>query len=831
MSEGSEDVPAVARDVLAELERVAPRPLAVTEIARRIGLERYDRRALVRVLEAEVAARKLRRIGKTRYQWLRPVDVRHVRTRDEARHDGGARGERGGPARERERGRARSGVEGRYTRTRSGYGFVAPAGGVGRTSDVFVPAGREGDALHGDVVEVRVLRRGRGPGGAVRTSGEIVRVLRRGTELVVGTLRPGRASRPDRPPARWVLIPETDLLPVFAVEGGVEPGPGDEGRVAAARLVRGPEEGRPPAVALERVLGEANDPDVQFLSIALEHGLRTEFPPETLAEADALPLDPDPQDVRGRDDLRVLPFVTIDGETARDFDDAVCLEEVAGGGQRLWVAIADVSHYVRPGSALDAEAVLRGTSVYFPDRAIPMLPERLSNELCSLKPERERLVMVACIAYDRHGAQRDARFVRGVIRSRARLTYTQVAAVLSDAETPQIRAWREELAPLLEMLHRMRALMQRLLASRMAAGSLDLDLPEALIDLSEEGRSVGVRLSQRNDAHRMIEEMMLEANQAVARFLEARGVPFPYRIHEAPIAKDVDALNEFLAPFGAHVDYEDVVRPEDVQRALRAIEGHPLARVLSRQVLRALMQARYATENVGHFGLAFTTYCHFTSPIRRYPDLLVHRQLGLVLDGRTDEAREQATALAALSESSSQREREAVGAERAMLDLKKAEFMLEHLLEPEPATIVAVAPFGFFVELEPYPVEGLVRTEVLPAGTTFDERAQALVVSRTGKRFRLGDRVVVEATDVSLARRQVTFALVDRLTAGDPPEEKVGGVDTRRTKRARPEPRGKQGARGRTGERAKHGKHGGASPSGRRTKAKPERGQRRKKRS
>ena len=632
-----------------------------------------------------------------------------------------------------------------------------------------------------------------GRGGGERTSGEVVRVVRRALQLIVGTLSRGPAPAPwtsgvrrpgvrreDPRARRWRLVPENDLYPLFELEGGIEPTPEDEGRLAAARFVRGPSETRGPVAALDRILGDAGDPEVQFLSIALEHGLRVEFPPEVQAEAAALPLDPDTTDLGGREDLRGLPFVTIDGETARDFDDAVCLEVLPGGGQRLWVAIADVSHYVRPGTALNDEAVLRGTSVYFPDRAIPMLPERLSNELCSLKPERDRLVMVACIDYDRRGDHATTRFVRGVIRSRARLTYTQVAAVLSATETPQIAAWRAELEPLLDQLARMRKLMQSLLARRLANGSLDLDLPEALVDLSEEGRSVGVRLSQRNDAHRMIEEMMLEANQAVARFLEERPVPFPYRIHEPPSANDVDALNEFLGPFGLHVDYEGTVAPKDLQSVLAAVAGHPLSRVLSRQVLRALMQARYSTENAGHFGLAFTTYCHFTSPIRRYPDLLVHRQLGLVLDGEAARAATQGQALEALSLSSSQREREAVSAERAMLDLKRAEFMLEHLLEPEPAMIVSVAPFGFFVELEAYPIEGLVRADDLPVQVSFDDASQTLIARRSGERFRLGDRVLVEATEVSLARRQVTFGLLERLTHGEPlPEVERGARPAR----------------------------------------------------
>ncbi|HEY8514421.1 MAG TPA: ribonuclease R [Candidatus Binatia bacterium] len=761
-------------ELVAALESAAPRPLSVNDLARRLELERYDRRGLVRLLEGEVERGRLRRVGKTRYQFLRPIDVQRVARRtDGAARD--ARSRRQSALRLRHHAK----VEGRYSRTRSGYGFVAVLGEEGRDypSDIFIPAGDEGEAMHGDVVEARIVRRTRGgPRGGDRVVGEIVRVVRRAAQLVVGELRrsrmprlPGTGGRRSLP---WVLLPDSDVLPVFAVEGGIEPSSQDEGRLAVGRVVRGPAPPRPPVVSLERILGDANDPEVQFLTIALEHGLRIEFPPEVAAEAERLPLDPAESDFAGREDLRALPFVTIDGETARDFDDAVCLEPRPNGGQRLWVAIADVSHYVRPGSALDGEAILRGTSVYFPDRAIPMLPERLSNELCSLKPDRDRLVMAVAIDYDRHGERQGTHFTRGVIRSRARLTYTQVAAVLSSADTPQIDAWRAELAPLLDQLRRMHELMRRLYARRMAAGSLDLDLPEALVDLSEEGRTIGLRLSQRNDAHRMIEEFMLEANQAVARHLEERGVPLPYRIHEPPRPDDIDALNDFLAAFGMHVDYEQTVEPPDVQRVLRDIAAHPLTTVLSRQVLRSLTQARYSTENVGHFGLAFRCYCHFTSPIRRYPDLLVHRQLGLVLDGRVDVARAQGAALEPLADSSSQREREAVDAERAMLDLKKAEFMLGHLLEPEPAVVVGVAPFGIFVELEAYPVEGLIRAEDLPERLVFDERAQMLVARRSGERFRLGDRLMVEATDVSLKRRQVTFALVERLTRAEEPPRK-----------------------------------------------------------
>jgi len=395
-----------------------------------------------------------------------------------------------------------------------------------------------------------------------------------------------------------------------------------------------------------------------------------------------------------------------------------------------------------------------------------MLPPQLSSGLCSLNPQRERLVLVAELVYDRRGARIGADFYRAVIRSQARLTYTVVAGVLSATDTAELRARRAELGAILPMLAHMRALMQRLSQRRLRAGSLDLDLPEALIDLSEAGRSVGVRLEQRNDAHRLIEEFMLEANRAVAEHLRDHDIPLPYRIHEPPEPDDIDELNELLAPFGFTLEYKGRVLPADVQRLLDRLQAHRLAPVLSRQVLRALRQARYSTANAGHFGLAFPIYCHFTSPIRRYPDLLVHRQLHRLFAGEAEAARADAERLEAASLHSSQAERKAMEAERAMLDLKKCEFMLEHLLEPEPGTVVSVTKVGLFVELDAYPIEGLLRVDNLGADRwSFIEKERALKGLRTRQRWRLGDRLIVEATEVSLRRRHIDFALVRRIPA------------------------------------------------------------------
>jgi ribonuclease R len=722
-------------------------------------------------LESQVAVGKLRRIGKTRYQWVRELERAPAR---EAKSRAQGRG-RGATRQHTQR------VEGRYSRVRAGFGFVEVLGPAAHRfpRDILIPEGMEGAALHGDRVLVEVVRR---DPRLRRVVGRVSAVTDSVHERIIGTIRESRSG--------WLLMPENELLPPVQVIGGTLPKREQIGLVALLRVTRPAKELQGPAGEIEKVLGSVDDPEVQFLVIAYEHGLRVEFPAGVLAEADALPADPDEADFAGREDLRALPFVTIDGETARDFDDAVCIEALTGGRTRLWVAIADVSHYVRPGSALDAEADHRGTSVYFPDRAIPMLPPQLSNQLCSLNPQRARLVLVAELTHDRSGNRGACRFYRAVMTSRARLTYEKVALVLSGVDTPEVRSLRTELGPLVESLELMRDLMRKLQRNRMQAGSLDLDLPEALIDLSEEGRSVGVRLLDRNDAHRLIEEMMLEANCAVARYLSELEIPLPYRVHEPPDPADIDELNEFLLPFGFHVAYEGQVEPGDVQRALDGIQKHRLSRVLSRRLLRSLTKAQYSTSNAGHFGLAFSSYCHFTSPIRRYPDLLVHRQLGRVFDGERELARAQGETLEAASIRSSQAERDAMEAERAMVDLKKAEFMLEHLREPHPGTIVSIASFGFFVELDAYPVEGLVRTDDLPGDHyRFIEREQALQGTRTRQRFRLGDRVLVETMNVSLRRRQIDLALLQRLTAARPEREAERGAAKRNRKGATPKSR------------------------------------------
>ena len=770
---------------VAALEQRAPRPLSVDDLVRLTELEQYDRKELKRQLEARVADGTLRRIGKTRYQWRRPEPPPTV----------GGESRRADTAAPRGAGRNRrepAAIEGHYSRVRTGYGFVEVLDrhAARFPRDILIPAGSEGEALHGDRVVVEIIRR---DFRRHRFVGRITAVTQRVHEHMIGTLRRARHG--------WLVVPQSELLPTIRLVGEQLPEREQEGLVAKIRITPpSPETGTGrrrtqvsvPEGELEEILGDADDPDVQFLTLASEHGLAIEFSAAALAAAENLPDHPDEADFEGREDLRALPFVTIDGETARDFDDAVCVED-HDEGYRVWVAIADVSHYVRPRSAIDIEAGQRGTSVYFPDRAIPMLPPALSSRLCSLLPSANRLVLVAEMTYDKAARRQHSRFYPAVIRSQARLTYTRVAEWLAGARP----APGEE--PFVPLVQRMQQLMQKLYRRRVQAGSLDMDLPEAMIELSEEGRSIGVRTLARNDAHRIIEEMMLEANRAVAELLGKHQVAIPYRVHEPPHPDSIDELNQFLGFFGFHVDFEDEVRPQDVQRTLKQMAGHRLERVLTRQLLRSLTKAHYSTRNSGHFGLAFADYCHFTSPIRRYPDLLVHRQLRAHLASTPCATAED---LEPQCLHSSQAEREAMEAERDMVDLRKAELMAGHLHERDAATVVSVTDFGFYVELDRYPIEGLVRLEDLTDDRyRLNETERALEGARTRRRIRLGDRVEVECIEASTRSRKIDFHLLCFLERAERPPRDRSRAKTRRDPRSKAAEKGKRKSGGKRKER------------------------------
>ena len=690
---------------MAALER-RPKPTALPELLRAARIERGLRAEATERLSALEATGRLVRTKGDRYTLPARLDL----------------------------------VAGRLAVHRDGFAFCVPD--EQEEADVYVPAGGVRPAMHGDRVLVRVepfQRRG-------RLEGRVVKVLERGTHRIVGVLRQGRTAA--------VLVPQEQRLTLpILVPRGAEGGARD-GDMVVAELVRYPGLASEAEARVALVLGPADDPRVETEAVIHAHGLPLEFPPEVAAAARRVPAGPSAEEVARRLDLRALPIVTIDGENARDFDDAVLVEPL-GRGFRLTVAVADVAHYVPAGSPLDLEARARGTSVYFPDRVVPMLPEELSNGICSLKPAEDRLVKAVRLELDARGRLVAASFGDAVIRSAARLTYTQVRQALVDGD-PAVRA---ALGGLLEPLERAEALARLLIARRRARGSIDFDLPEAEVVLDLRGRPADIVRAERSIAHQMIEEFMLAANEAVARELARRGLPFPHRVHEPPAADSVAALARFLEGFGLRLRLEEGrPTPAAFQTVLEQVQGRPEERLVNTVLLRSMQQARYAAEPLGHFGLATDCYTHFTSPIRRYPDLVVHRLLDVALRGSGRVPPD----LVAIAEESSRRERVAMEAEREIVQLKKIQFMQDKVGQVYEGFVSGVAPFGFFVELRDVFVEGLVHVTAL--GGDFYEHVEGqhlLRGRRTRRTYRVGDPVTVRVAGVSVERRTIDFVLAN----------------------------------------------------------------------
>ena len=641
-------------------------------------------------------------------------------------------------------------VQGIIAIHRDGYGFVKPESGG---EDIFIPGKSINNALHGDKVSVRA-EKSRSQRG--KLEGRVVAILERANSRIVGRLQQSKRGA--------TLVPEELRIGTFFTVPGNAVNGAVDGQQVVIEVTAWPVGGRPPEGKVVEILGWPDDPDVEVQTVIRKFALPHTFEPEVLAEAQAAPGQVSKDDLKDRVDLRKLPTVTIDGETAKDFDDAVAIRP-EGRNFRLWVSIADVSHYIKPGSLLDKEAYLRGTSVYFPDRCIPMLPERLSNGICSLNPHLDRLTMTAEMLFDQQGKMLESGFYPSVIKSDARLTYTKVKQVIIDGDEKAL----EEDRALAPMLLQMKELALILQAMRKQRGSIDFDLPEPEIILGLTGQTEAIIKSERNLAHQLIEEFMLAANEAVARFVTAQDMTFIYRVHEPPDPAKLAAFRDFILPFGFTLEMKgDQAEPSAMQQLITDAEGTTEERLINYGLLRCMKQARYAAENLKHFGLASSCYTHFTSPIRRYPDLIVHRLLKLALDRKAGpldkkgqrELERISSTLSEAAEHTSTRERVAMEAERDIVELKKLQFMQGKIGQEFDGFIAGVTGFGCFVELSEVFVEGLVHLSTLSDDLySFDEQNHSLVGRRTGRVLRIGDPARVRVVAVNPQARRIEFVL------------------------------------------------------------------------
>jgi ribonuclease R len=616
-----------------------------------------------------------------------------------------------------------------------GYGFAVVEGG----DDLYLGDQEMRKVLHGD----RVMVRASGADRRGRREGTIVEVIERVNSRIVGRLHQEHRIFFVQPSERRI---SQNVLVALEDAGGAR-----AGQVVVAELTAQPDGHNPPIGRIVELLGDAADPGIEIEIALRKHALPFRFSARAEALASGFPKEPRESDLSGRQDLRPLALVTIDGETARDFDDAVYCEE-ARDGYKLVVAIADVSHYVRSGDALDAEARERGNSVYFPRRVIPMLPEALSNGLCSLNPEVDRLCVACDMAIGTKGQNRSYRFYPAVMRSRARLTYTAVAAALADPRGEAARRLKG-LLPRLELLDEV---FRALLKAREERGAIDFETVETEFVFDDKGRLERIDRVERNDAHRIIEECMLAANVCASDFLSKRRHPALYRVHEGPTAPKLADLREFLKGFGLQLAGGDKPTAKHYAKLLESVRKRPDVQLLQTVLLRSLKQAQYSPENVGHFGLAYEHYTHFTSPIRRYPDLLVHRAIKTVLEG----GRYSPGNWAELGAHCSQTERRADEATREVASWLKCYYMRDRVGEEFEGSVSAVTSFGIFVALDDFYVEGLVHISELGQDYFhFDATKHQLLGDRTRKSYRLADRVKVKIVRVDLESSRIDFVL------------------------------------------------------------------------
>ncbi|ETT60125.1 ribonuclease R [Paenibacillus sp. FSL H8-0457] len=693
-------------------------------------------------------------------------------------------------------------LRGRLQAHAKGFAFLIPDDR--EHPDVYIHANDLKSAMNGDTVLVRISSKSSDGG---KMEGEVVRIVTRAVTQVVGVFQNHEAYGFVLPDDK--RINRDIFIPKHAINGAVD------GVKVVVKLVSYPE-GRAAAEGeVVEILGHKDDPGVDILSIIRKHQLPEGFPEEVLAEADAAPDAITEEEImqQGRRDLRGLNIVTIDGEDAKDLDDAVNVERLPNGNYRLGVHIADVSYYVRDRSELDKEAYNRGCSVYLVDRVIPMLPHRLSNGICSLNPQVDRLTMSCEMEFNEQMKVVKHDIFTSVIRTKERMTYNNVRKILVD-EDPELI---ERYGDLVEDFRLMRELALKLRNRRMRRGAVDFDFVESKVIVDENGKPVDIVKRERSIAEQIIEEFMLAANETVAEHFHWMKVPFIYRIHEDPDQEKLQNFMAFAANFGHHVKGRgNAIHPRALQNLLEAIQGTKEQTVLSTMMLRSMKQAKYDAESTGHFGLAAEYYSHFTSPIRRYPDLVIHRVIREVLEsgGSLNESRHEQLAgrMADIAQQSSERERVAVDAERDTEALKKAEFMLDKVGEEFEGIISSVTSFGMFIELE-NTVEGLIRLSAMTDDYYhFDEGHMALIGERTSKVYRIGDDVKVRVANVNMDEHTIDFEMVDMKPRRQGRGEGDRGGNGGRGFGARD-----GGGRGGKGRGGKRGAAEGGAPGGRRS--------------
>ncbi len=764
--------PIPSREFIISLLTDANKPLPQKKIAKQLALgEAEDLDALGKRLRAMVRDGQLMVDRRGAYGLVDKMDLRHCK------------------------------VQGH----RDGYGFAIPLAGG---DDLYLSARQMHFVFDGDEVLVQV----RGEDRRGRPEGKVVEVLQRGHTQVVG--------RYQEESGIGFVIPDNGRITQQILIPPKLKGNAQSGQIVTAEITDYPTRQLGAKGRIAEILGDHLDPGLEIDVAIRAHGIPWEWPEDVLYEAGQLEGEPRDSDKSHRVDLRTLPFVTIDGEDARDFDDAVYCEKGARGAWKLWVAIADVSHYVQPGSALDVEAANRGNSVYFPEKVVPMLPEALSNGLCSLMPKVDRLAMVCEMRIDSRGRLKDYTFYEGVIHSHARLTYTQVGQVLTEGGHSKVEKAR------VADLKRLHALYKVLRAARDARGAIDFDTVETRIIFDDMRKIEAIVPVQRNDAHKMVEECMLSANVAAAQFYQDSKLPALYRVHEGPTEEKLEGLRKFLGELGLDLSGGVKPTPLDYQELLQQVEDRDDAHVIQTMLLRSLSQAVYQCDNKGHFGLHYEGYAHFTSPIRRYPDLLVHRGIRHLIRSRRKAVGVRRLsgakvipakqifpydmqAMTVHGEHCSMTERRADEATREVDAWLKCEFLQEHVGDEFPGVIVAVTSFGVFVELQDLYIEGLVHVTALPGDYYhFDAAKQRLSGERTGRSFSLGASVRVRVARVDLDDRKIDLEMTD---AGPSRKSRSKSRSKSRYK-SKPKPNSKKNAKSDS-----KSKRGGAAKRGERT--------------